>query len=338
MREARADLAGLDEAGVRAGNVAGLEEPQHREAVLEVALLDAVDVRVVKQASRAVDPAAAAAEVALEAEPLGELASRSAPPGAPRLSSMQHLVRPHPVGEALLVVAGEVRRGREPVEVVDVERRRARRADSSRYASPHRWLVAGRSRVLDDAHAIQSCRRAERSGEEGLGGLGQRAEEHPHLGDPVALEPVDEGVARLERLAVAAQAWRAPTRRPSRRSRCRTAARARSAPSVASNNEPTTSRNPPSPGWSPAIGCGPRRWNTRSSVKIFASVSWSWSKIASVIRLTVSTFGWSVLIGPPWPVIVLPRGTYEAEGHRRIGQTIEPEWRRRLSSSTDSCH
>ena len=45
MREAGADLAGLDEARVRASDVAGLEEPQHAEAVLDVALLDAVDVR-----------------------------------------------------------------------------------------------------------------------------------------------------------------------------------------------------------------------------------------------------------------------------------------------------
>src|SRR6476619_4989084 len=44
-----------------------------------------------------------------------------------------------------------------------------------------------------------------RSGEEGLAYVGQRAEEHPHLGDAVALEPVHEGVARLQGLALATQ-------------------------------------------------------------------------------------------------------------------------------------
>ena len=71
--EAGPDLAGLDEMGVRAGDVAGLEDPQHRQAVFEVALLDAVDARLLQQAGGAVDPAAAAAEVAFEAEALGEL-------------------------------------------------------------------------------------------------------------------------------------------------------------------------------------------------------------------------------------------------------------------------
>src|SRR4051812_8890629 len=44
------------------------------------------------------------------------------------------------------------------------------------------------------------------SGEERLGPLGLHAEEHPHLGDAGALEPVHERVAGLERLVVCATA------------------------------------------------------------------------------------------------------------------------------------
>ena len=55
------------------GDVAGLEDPQHAEPVFEVALLDAVDVRLVEQPGGAIDPASAPAEVAFEPEALGEL-------------------------------------------------------------------------------------------------------------------------------------------------------------------------------------------------------------------------------------------------------------------------
>ena len=71
--EACTDLAGLHEVRVRPRDVAGFEEPQHPQAVLEVALLDAVDARVLQEAAGAVDPAAAPGEVALEAEALREL-------------------------------------------------------------------------------------------------------------------------------------------------------------------------------------------------------------------------------------------------------------------------
>src|SRR5262249_35413423 len=79
-------------------------------------------------------------------------------------------------------------------------------AESERNASPHRLL----------SHAVRASSRAPitcpfllpqagGSGEEGLGLIGQCAEEHPHLGDPIALEAVHEGVAGLEGLALAAQ-------------------------------------------------------------------------------------------------------------------------------------
>ena len=108
------------------------------EPVFEVALLDAVDVRVVQEPGGAVDPASAAAEVALEPEALGELRSRSTPPGARRLRSMQTWWARTQRAKPVLVVAGEVgRRGR-------ADRDRRRRAlssssvDHSRQASPHR--------------------------------------------------------------------------------------------------------------------------------------------------------------------------------------------------------
>ena len=213
MREAGADLAGLDEVGVRAGDVAGLEEPHHREPVLEVALLDAVDAGVLEQASGAVDPASAAAEVALEAEPLREPHPEVRRPVHRALVDAQ-LVGADPVGEAVFVVAGEVRRGREPVEIVDVERVDLDARQQPEGVTPP-VLVAGRSRVLDGVAPRRPVLRSRpTSGEERLGRLGQRAEEHPHLGDPIAVEPVHEGVARLEGLAVAAERGVLPLGRP----------------------------------------------------------------------------------------------------------------------------
>src|SRR5206468_5524174 len=44
-----------------------------------------------------------------------------------------------------------------------------------------------------------------RSGEERLGLVAGCAEEHPHLGDAIAVEPIHERVAGFERVAVAAQ-------------------------------------------------------------------------------------------------------------------------------------
>ena len=203
VREARTDLAGLDELAVRAGNVAGLEEPHHREPVLEVALLDAVDVRIVEEACAAVDPAAAAAEVTLEAEALRDPRPEVRRPVDGAVVDAQ-LVGAHPVREAFFVVAGQVGRGGEPVEVVDVELVELDVRQEPVRVAPA-VLVARRSRVLDDAHRTPVLLTAGGSGEERLGRLGQGAEEHPHLGDPIALEPVHEGVVRLEGLAVAAE-------------------------------------------------------------------------------------------------------------------------------------
>ena len=56
----------------------------------------------------------------------------------------------------------------------------------------------------------------------------------------------------------------------------------------------------------------PRKWNTRSSVKSLARVSWSWAKIADVMRLTVSTLAWSLLMAGLRSVWVCSSGPYEA--------------------------
>ena len=73
MGEACADLAGSNEMGVRPGYVAGFEESQHAQAVFEVALLHAVDARLLQDAGGAVEPPATTAEVAFEPKALGEL-------------------------------------------------------------------------------------------------------------------------------------------------------------------------------------------------------------------------------------------------------------------------
>ena len=71
--EARADLAGVHEMGVGTRDVTGLEDPEHAEPVFEVALLDAVDVGVIQEPGRAIDPAAAPAEITFEPVALSEL-------------------------------------------------------------------------------------------------------------------------------------------------------------------------------------------------------------------------------------------------------------------------
>ena len=137
MSESRSDLARLDEADVRSGNVAGLEELHHREPVLEVPLLDAVDVRFAEEPRGTVHPASATAEVSLEAESLRDSRPEVHRP-VHRVLVDAPLVRADPVGEGLLVVAGEVRGGGESVEVVDVEVVELE-ARERRNASPHRW-------------------------------------------------------------------------------------------------------------------------------------------------------------------------------------------------------
>ena len=95
--------------------------------------------------------------------------------------------------------------GREPVEIVDVECLELDVAQQPERVAPP-VAVAGRPRVLDGAHRKPFLPHASGGqAKKASAALGQRAEEHPHLGDPIAVEPVDEGVARLERLALAAQ-------------------------------------------------------------------------------------------------------------------------------------
>ena len=120
IAEACTELASLLEMSSRAGEVAVLEDPDHPERVLEIALLDTVDLRLLEQPSGAVDPAAGTRDVALETEALGEADTevRAAVDGtvlrAPQVGA-------RPQREPDLVAPGQVRRGRIRVEVVDLE-------------------------------------------------------------------------------------------------------------------------------------------------------------------------------------------------------------------------
>jgi hypothetical protein len=125
-----------------------------------------------------------------------------------------------------------------------------------------------------------------------LAGVGQRAEEHPHFGDSITLEPVDEGVVRLQCLALAPQRGVFPLGGPPVGSDTELLLELDVAVGGFEERADDSEEIHRDPRESPSIGCDePRRWNTKSSVKIFARVSWSWSKIAGVMRLTVSTFG-----------------------------------------------
>src|SRR4029453_15294637 len=105
---------------MRPGDVPRLEDAEHAEPPLEVALLHAVDVGVVEQSRGAIHPASAAAEVAFEAVALRELpAEVRRPMGRP--PGHADLVCPHPTSEAFLVVTGEVGSSRRSVEIVDIE-------------------------------------------------------------------------------------------------------------------------------------------------------------------------------------------------------------------------
>jgi hypothetical protein len=118
--EAGADLASVDEVGVRPPDVTGLEDPEHAEPPFEVPLFDAVDVRLFEEPRCAIDPAPAPAQVALEPEALSELAAevRRAVHGT---VGQADLVGSHPQGEARLVVTSQVAGRCRAVEIVDVE-------------------------------------------------------------------------------------------------------------------------------------------------------------------------------------------------------------------------
>lgn len=199
--ETGGDLARLGEVGMRPGHVAGLEEPHHRQSVFEVALLDTVDARLFQEASGAIDPPPAPGQVALEPDPLGDLPPEIRRPVQRALIDAD-LVGSDPMGEALLVVAGQLGRSGEAVEVVDAER-----VDVDVGQQPPRVppsvAFAGRLCVLDGSHhGAQSRPTRGRSGEERIGGVREGAQEHPHLGDAITVEPVHERVARLEGLVV----------------------------------------------------------------------------------------------------------------------------------------
>ena len=156
MGEAGTDLAGSDEVVVRparspTSKIRSMPRPHSRQA-----LLDAVDARFVQEASDPVDPTAATAEVSFEAESLGDLAPEVC--RSVQLAAIDtEPVSPGPMGEALLVAAGEVGGGCESVEILDVElgQRRPRRAAARRRPSGG---VTGRSSLLDRSdHADQSC-------------------------------------------------------------------------------------------------------------------------------------------------------------------------------------
>src|SRR5262249_2715705 len=150
MCEACADLARLHELRVRARNISRSEQSHHRQSVLEVTLLNAVDARVLEQTCGALDPSLAPTEVAFETETLRE--ARTEVRGAvDRALTDACLMGAHPVGEAFLVVAGEVRGGAEPVEVVDVELVDRDAGEQAEAVAPAA-LVACHPRVVDDAH------------------------------------------------------------------------------------------------------------------------------------------------------------------------------------------
>ncbi len=216
-----ADLAGLDEVGARAGQVAGLEEPQHRQPVLDVTLLDAIDARVVEQASRALDPASAPADVSFETEPLPESHRKVRRPVHCAVVDA-HLMGSNPVAERVLVVAGQVRRGCEPIEIVDVERVEFEARQQPVGVTPP-VIVACRSCVLDGSHHVAQFAARPRV---------RRERPRP----PPAARPGTSTSRRSDRLRSGTRrrcqtpgscpcdpAWRVPTPRPTRRSRCRTA-------------------------------------------------------------------------------------------------------------------
>ncbi len=120
MSEAGSDLAGVDEMSVRARQITGLEDAEHPQPVLEVALLDAVDVRLFEKPGAAIDPAPAAAPVSFEPETLGQLPSEDRRPVHGAIGQTD-LVGSHPTGEAVLVVTSQVGRRGRPIEIVDVE-------------------------------------------------------------------------------------------------------------------------------------------------------------------------------------------------------------------------
>src|SRR4051794_27608525 len=74
-------------------------------------------------------------------------------------------------------------------------------ADSARHASPHRPA----SHAARAASSWSTMTSLSLLGEECLADVLESADEHPHLGDAVAIESVDERVVRLEGLAVAAE-------------------------------------------------------------------------------------------------------------------------------------
>src|SRR5262249_53541394 len=96
MGEPGADLPRVHEVAVGTGQVAGLEDAQHASSVFDIAGFDTVDARILEQPGGPVDPAAAATDIALEAETLGELDAEVR--GPMHLTPVcAELVRAHPV-------------------------------------------------------------------------------------------------------------------------------------------------------------------------------------------------------------------------------------------------
>ena len=169
-------------------------QPHHRQSELDVALLDTVDAGILQEARCAVDPPAATGEIALEAEPLDQLDPEMRRPVHGALTDAD-LVGADPIGEGFLVMARQIGRRGASVEVVDVERVDLDTGEQPPRVSPP-LAVACRPSVFDGSHHVTSLVQVgRRSGEERFGNLGEHAQEHPHLGDSVAVEPVHEGVA-----------------------------------------------------------------------------------------------------------------------------------------------
>ena len=156
MGETGTDLAGSDEVVVGPRQVAGFEDPEHAQTPFEIALLDAVDTRFVQEASDPVDPTAATAEVSFEPESLGDLAPEVCRPV--QLAAIgTEPVGPSPMGEALLVAAGEVGGGCESVEILDVDDVGVGFGEQAPGVAPAVG-VERRTSFLDRSHHVyQSC-------------------------------------------------------------------------------------------------------------------------------------------------------------------------------------
>jgi hypothetical protein len=120
VAEEDADLGRRMKRLVPCAHVAG-ERCAHRSRVAQVTAFYTVDLAVVQQPLRAVDPTASARQVAAVQQ--GESQPEGAPDRPCNVADMGTLlVRVDPGGAALVAESGEIRRGRQPLQIVDLKR------------------------------------------------------------------------------------------------------------------------------------------------------------------------------------------------------------------------